>query len=321
MRPPPDPDHRDICENLRDQAKRLGFTDMGIASAEPLVDAGERLRSWLERGDAGTMDYMVRTSDRRADPSRVLPGVRSIITLAHPYYPGEFPPAKQPAVKISRYAWGRDYHNVLDKKLASLERSLKAMLPNALTKRYVDTGPVLEKSLAERAGIGFIGKNTLLITSTSGSWVFLAEILTTQCLDPTSGTPSPGCGTCRACLDACPTGALTNPFQLDARRCISYLTIENKGPIPEDLSDRLSGWGFGCDICQEVCPYNKGVEPTRETQFRQDSGAGPYMDLSSHGPLSSEPVFRERFSGTPLMRAKYTGMRRNVAAVLHRRGS
>ncbi len=177
---------------------------------------------------------------------------------------------------------------------------------------------MLEKAFARESGIGFIGKNTLLITEEFGSWVFLSVILTTLELAP--GRPQTSqCGSCRACLEACPTGALTAPFQLDARRCISYLTIENKGEIPAELKPGLSGWAFGCDICQEVCPYNAHPKPTAIQEFRPDQGAGPWLDLKSAAAIPSDEVFRSTFRGTPLLRAKRSGLRRNALALLESR--
>lgn len=321
MPPPAEQKTGAVLDGLRREAFRLGFSAIGVTTAQPPAEAAARLTGWLAKGYDGTMAYMGRGLDRRSDPGLILSGARTVICLAHPYYPGEFPPSDRDMIKISRYAWGRDYHNVLAKKLTALERYLAESLSGIRTRRYADTGPIMEKALAEQAGLGFIGKNTLLITPTAGSWVFLAEILTTHDFPVNSPSVFKGCGTCRLCLDACPTGALRAPFELDARRCLSYLTIENRGPIPAEMIHGLSGWGFGCDICQEVCPYNRGVEPTSETRFHPAAGAGPYIDPFDPGLLSDDETFCSRYNGTPLMRAKRVGMQRNVSACLDDRGN
>ena len=315
-----------LTRRITERARALGFDAVGIASANFLEQDHEALSRWLSSGAQGGMAYMAREPRRRSDPREVLPGARSLIVLAMNYFPAELPdrPDAISAGRVSRYAWGKDYHSVIEPRLAELQSFIiEAAGPGPEASKidcrsYVDHGPVLEKAFARQAGIGFIGKNTLLITEKFGSWVFLSVILTTLELDP--GRPQTSqCGSCRLCLDACPTGALTAPFQLDARRCISYLTIENKGEIPAEVTSRLEGWAFGCDICQEVCPYNAHPEPTAVREFHPENGTGPYLDLEEVAGLDSDETFRAMFNGTPLLRPKRTGLQRNVRILLQNR--
>jgi epoxyqueuosine reductase len=295
-------------------AQSLGFDRVGITSADPLPDAEQRLGAWVQNGFGGEMTYMAENWRSRARPSERLEGARSVIALAVSYYSGDPEPAAGRG-RIARYAWGKDYHKVLEKRLASLCRYIEALAPEAKTRNYVDTGPLLERGLAQRAGLGFIGKNTMLITRKLGSWVFLACVLTT--LELAEDSPDQrSCGSCTLCIDACPTEALTEPFQLDARRCISYLTIESRNPMPESLQSQVGDWIFGCDICQEVCPHNSRPAFTPIAEFRPEAGAGPTLNPESVLAIPSDEDFAERFGGTPLKRAKRTGLQRNAKVVL-----
>ncbi|HEY4485345.1 MAG TPA: tRNA epoxyqueuosine(34) reductase QueG [Nitrospiria bacterium] len=321
---PPPNDRAWLTGRILEQARALGFDAVGIAPAARLTQDGEALSRWLSEGRHGGMAYLAREPHRRAEPEAVLPGARSVIVLGLNYFPSDTsePPAAEPSLpsgRISRYAWGEDYHAVIEERLARLQIFLReAGGPETESRAYVDHGPVLEKALARLSGIGFIGKNTLLITEEFGSWVFLAVILTT--LELEAGPPRLSeCGSCRACLDACPTGALTEPYRIDARRCISYLTIENKGNIDETLEPKLNGWAFGCDICQEVCPYNFRPKRTAVQAFHPGSGAGPWLDLGRVAALESDEAFREAFLGTPLLRPKRSGLMRNAKALLRTR--
>jgi epoxyqueuosine reductase len=267
---------------------------------------------------------MKRDWQRRARPAELLPGAKSVIALAASYYAGDslvdYSPSeegrkrKQPG-RIARYAWGKDYHKVLDKRLGSLVRYLQALAPDARCKTYVDTGPLLERAIAQRSGLGFIGKNTMLITRGLGSWVFLASIVTTLKL-PADGPDTRSCGSCRLCIDACPTEALAEPYHLDARRCISYLTIEAKSPIPESFQSPVGTWLFGCDICQEVCPHNTRIPVTPVPEFQPAAGAGPALNPDDILAMN-DSQFEARFAGTPLKRAKRSGLQRNAAVVQH----
>jgi epoxyqueuosine reductase len=254
------------------------------------------------------MGYLERRLEERLDPDRVLPGARTAVCVALNYYQGEpVDPSWRP---IARYAWGRDYHDVIGPRLERLATHL-ADAAGARSRGYVDTGPVLERDLAARAGLGWIGKNTMLLHPALGSWFFIGVLLTTA--DLVSDAPlADRCGSCRACLDACPTGAFLAPYVLDSRRCISYLTIEHRGDIDPDLHPDMTGWQFGCDVCQDVCPWNRKAPPTPHPEFRPRV-AYPGAEAISHMDDSS---IREAFRETALLRAKPAGLRRNALIYL-----
>jgi epoxyqueuosine reductase len=248
-------------EATRGEALALGFNAVGVAAADALESEANDLKQWLAEGRHGSMEWMTRSAEKRADPRRVLPNCRSVVVVAMDYNIEEPADDATGAVgRVSRYARGRDYHRVLEKRLRKLARFIDTLGTVATPSRpFCDHGPVMERQWAERAGIGFRGKNTLLIRPQSGSWFFLGGVLTQiEMRDANPADPiREGCGNCRACLDACPTGALDGEWRIDARRCISYLTIEHDGPIDKELWPRMEGWVFGCDICQDVCPYNR----------------------------------------------------------------
>jgi epoxyqueuosine reductase len=299
-------------ERIKAEALSLGFTAVGIARAEKLEREADRLRAWLDSAYHATMEWMARRYAERTDPERVLPGVRSVIVVAMNYYhPAEH---ARGTGRISRYAWGDDYHELLGAPLRTLGEWLEREFPGARAKTYADTGPVMEKAWAERAGIGWIGKHTNLITRERGSWVFLGVLLTT--LELTQDAPATDhCGTCTLCLEACPTGAIVDPYVLDARRCISYLTIEHRGAIPAEFEDALDGWIFGCDTCQDVCPWNERfAEPCgREECAPREGLLEP--PLAAWAGLTDEE-FSRLFEGSAIRRARPEGFRRNVRAVL-----
>jgi epoxyqueuosine reductase len=308
-------DHRLVLrQQITSAATALGFDLVGITSAAPLAHGG-RLRAWVAQGFAGEMGYMSRHLEKRLEPSRLLPDVRSIIVLGLNYYTSPTG-AEASSVQgwISRYAWGQDYHTVLGEKLQALVARIRAVEgPDLQARWYVDTGPILERELAWRAGLGWPGKNTNLINRRVGSWLFLGAIL----LDRELVYDSPAtahCGTCTRCLIACPTKALVAPGVLDARRCISYLTIELRGAIPRQLRPLLGTHIFGCDICQAVCPWNRQAPESSEAAFLPRAGfAAP--ELIPLLRLSDEE-FRARFRGSPITRAKRRGLLRNVAVAL-----
>lgn len=290
-----------------------GFDDIGIAKAEKLEEEGARLKLWLREGFHGLLEYLERNIEKRIDPQCILPGARSVIVVAQNYYTPYSHCLYPNHGKISRYAWGKDYHKVMAKKLRKLSRFIKEMEPSAATKFYVDTGPVLEKQWAVRAGIGWQGKHTNVISRKFGSWIFLGVLCTTLELRPDSPIKD-YCGRCTACIDACPTQAITQPYVLDATRCISYWTIEVKADkeIPDNIAERLEGWIFGCDICQEVCPWNKFQKPSSEQLFAPVKETTLHIDAIEQ---MDETEYAERFRGMPIKRAKLQGLKRNARAL------
>ncbi len=301
-------------------AREAGFDEAGIAVLDPLRATPEagRFTRWLARGRHGAMAYLARDPERRLDPGRVLPGARSILCVALNYWRPREEAAPAPGTgRVARYARGRDYHKVFAARLKDLERRLGEAFPGVRTRRYVDTGPVLEKLWAERAGLGWRGKHTNLVSRTRGSWLLLGEVLLDLELHP----DEPGgdhCGTCTRCIDACPTGAITGPYRLDARLCISYLTIELRGSIPVELRPLIGDRVFGCDDCLEVCPWNRFAAEAREAGFRPRPGSAAPLLVELVG--MSEAAFLARFAGTPVMRAKREGLARNACVALGNTG-
>lgn len=306
---------------LVEHARQLGFDAVGITSAAPPASA-DRFQAALAEGRHGEMSWLERNAEKRVDPQRVLPGARSIVALAVSYADASeaHPPARAstdtdpPRGVVARYARYADYHDLLAAPLRELCAWLdQAGGPGSRSLGYVDTGPVLERDLAQRAGLGFIGKHTNLISRQLGNWFFLAEILTTVALTP--GTPATNhCGHCTRCLSACPTGALPAPFTLDARRCISYLTIELKGSIPEALRPLIGNRIYGCDDCLAACPWNRFARAGNlMQQARRPALAQPdLIELLGLDPAG----FKARFTGTPVLRTKRRGLLRNVCVAL-----
>lgn len=293
----------------------LGFDLVGVAPAERLEEEGVRLEEWLAAGRHGSMEWMARDPERRVDVRRLLPSARSVVVVAKNYYtPRQY--AERPDIaKVSRYAWGRDYHNVLPKRLKRLARFIAEQEPGAESRWFVDAGPVLEKAWAVRAGLGWLGKHTNVITRSHGSWVFLGALITSALFDRFTPAIPDFCGDCTACIDACPTDAIFAPYQLDATLCLSYVTIEQKpkDDIPDTLARNMEGWAFGCDICQDVCPWNSFQQPTVETDFEPREGM---TDLSIDDLESmTDQEFAERFQGSPVRRATAAGIRRNARAL------
>ena len=301
-------------DELIARAAALGFDSCRVAKAEAPRHAGE-FRHWLQDGAAGEMQWMERGAEKRCDLQQVLPGARSVIVVALNYWQGDDAAGCNAATqgaakgKVARYAWGRDYHDLMLAKLEQLSAFLSEL--GGTQKCYVDTGPVLERDHAAEAGIGWHGKSTMLIDEKLGTWFFLAEILTTLDIPPDAAVKD-RCGTCERCMTACPTGAITGPHKLDARRCISYLTIELKGEIPPELHEQIGDRVYGCDICQDVCPWNRKAPPTPHPEFRPRV-AYPGAEAISHMDDSS---IREAFRETALLRAKPAGLRRNALIYL-----
>jgi len=302
-----------LAAEIRQQARRAGFDLVGIASAEP-SRYRDYFRQWLDSGQSATMQYLHRRFEQRVDPASYLPGAKSVICVAMNYcVPLAPPPQGSSHGRIARYALGQDYHELFKARLYQLADWIRARVPDAQTRCAVDTAPVMEKELAARAGVGWIGKNTCIINERIGSWLLLGEVLTTLQLPP----DDPGidrCGTCRRCIDACPTQAITAPYQLDARRCISYLTIERREPIPEEFSDKLHGWLFGCDICQEVCPWNSRAPLSSEPAFQPRFSSGT-IDLRELLRWPEEE-YRDRLRGSAIKRVKLPVLQRNAKLLL-----
>jgi epoxyqueuosine reductase len=290
---------------LLEEVHGLGFDLCRVAPATKPPHAGE-FRDWLGAGKHGEMAWLERNADRRTDPELVLPGARSIIVLAMNYWNR----GSQPVGRIARYAWGDDYHGVIEPKLWQLDSWLQNH--GGSQRQYVDTGPVLERDFAALAGVGWHGKSTMLIHPKLGTWLFLASILTTLGLPPDEPMHD-HCGRCTRCITACPTGAITEPHRLDARLCISYLTIENKGSIPEDLRPLLGDRIYGCDDCLDACPWNRFAQQSRETRFAAREFVG--MQLRDFLALDDE-AFRTLFRGSPIKRIKRARFLRNVCVAL-----
>jgi epoxyqueuosine reductase len=293
-------------------ARELGFDSCRVAACAPPPHATE-FRNWLAEGAAGEMHYMERGGEKRCDPQKVLPGVRSIIVVALNYFQGHPTRPSQTAAtgKIARYAWGDDYHNVIAARLGKIDNFLGQF--DGRQKWYVDTGPILERDYAAQAGIGWHGKSTMLIDPRLGTWFFLGEILTT--LDVPPDEPQPDrCGTCERCINACPTGAITAPHRLDARRCISYLTIELKDSIPLDFRPLIGNRIFGCDDCLDACPWNRFAEASRECAFSARH-ATTGISLRDYLKLN-DSEFAVLFRNSPIKRIKRRGFLRNVCVAL-----
>jgi len=301
-----------LKERLASFAHEIGFDSCRIAACSEPAHATE-FREWLREGAHGEMHYMQRGEEKRCDPQKVLPGARSIVVVALNYFQGEQARVSETGVtgRIARYAWGDDYHDLIKTKLDEVDNFLREF--GGQQKCYVDTGPILERDYAAQAGAGWHGKNTMLIDERLGTWFFLAEILTTLELPPDEPVAD-RCGTCERCIKACPTGAITAPYRLDARRCISYLTIELKGSIPLELRPLIGNRIFGCDDCLDVCPWNRFAQASHETAFSaRESTNG--MSLREYLELT-DAEFRQLFKQSPIKRIKRRGFLRNVCVAL-----
>lgn len=292
---------------IKARAAELGFDLCGIASAQPAGRAAF-FRQWIDEGRQGEMGWLAREPERRQNPDIVLPGARSIVVAGLNYWQPQ-PPGRG---RIARYALGDDYHSILLEKLEALADGIGAT--GDASKVYVDTGPVLEKPLAARAGLGWQGKNTMLINPRLGPWLLLGEILTTLELSP-DVPETDHCGSCQRCIEACPTQAITAPYQLDARRCIAYLTIELKGSIPEELRPLIGDRVYGCDECLDVCPWNRFAQVTREARFLAPDEPPDRDQLHALLEISA-PEFKRRYAKSPILRVKRRGLLRNVCVVL-----
>ena len=305
-----------LTERLKAEALRLGF-DLAAATRAVVPPGLDRFHRWLDAGYAGRMSYL---GDRRAayhHPSNVSKTARSLLVLAVNYHSVDPAPATPGTGRVSRYAWGLEYHDLIRRRLNLLADFHRQIVPNAAVRGVIDTAPLLERDFAQLAGLGWIGKNTMLINRRLGSWLFLATLITSEELEYDQPTAAGHCGSCTACLDACPTGALVDAHTLDARRCISYLTVESKDNPPPELRRLVGDRLFGCDACQEVCPWNHRAPATPEDAFRPLPQMNP-VELTGLFALDDE-AFRARFRHTPFWRAKRHGILRNAAIVLGNR--
>ncbi len=311
VRPDGLPPVSDRSREVKRWALHHGFDACGIATAQD-ADPADNLGAWLARGFHADMLWMARTQRERQDIQLRLPGARSVIVVAKNYYAGDAEPPSEPAGRVARYAWGRDYHRALRKPLKRLAQDVVSLEAGAQYSLSIDSSPVLERTWAERAGVGWVGKNSLMLRRDLGSYFFLAVILTTVELEADAPVAE-ACGSCRACLDACPTGAIVEAKVVDSNRCISYQTIENRQEIPMNMQSHMGDWLFGCDICQHVCPWNRFAVPNQDPDFQ----AGPnraFIPVQSLLDMDAA-AFEESFSGTPIRRTRLEGIRRNARIV------
>lgn len=300
-----------FTDRLKQKAIEIGFHKIGVVRAEALTDEGVKLGKWLEKDFHGEMAWMEREPEKRSDPKLLFPEARSVIVLALNYYtPHEH--GDDPATgKITRYAWGDDYHDVVMEKLSALLAWIKLENPTAEGKLCVDTAPIMDKAWAVRAGLGWLGKHSNVITKEFGSWIFIGEILLNLDLEYETETVLDHCGTCTACLDACPTSAIVEPYVVDSKKCISYATIELRTEtLPTGIAENLNGWIYGCDICQDICPWNRFEKPTGEARFAPRAGETS-VNLNAVESLTPEN-YVERFRGSAVKRAKLSGLQRNA---------
>lgn len=303
-----------LSRDIKRKALEIGFDKVGIVRSEPLDSETENLEEWLRRNYHGEMKWMERDPAKRTDPGILLPGAKSIVALAMNYYtPHQHSEVKEKG-KVSRYAWGDDYHDVVKEKLWQLLDWIKVEMPETQGKVCVDTAPIMDKAWAVRAGLGWLGKHTNVITKEFGSWVFIGEILLNLELEYEKETVEDHCGSCTACIDACPTGAIVDEYLVDSNACISYATIELRSPeLPQEISENLEGWLYGCDICQDVCPWNRFQKPTEETRFEPRPN-NVSANLDQILSLSPEK-YAEKFRRSAIKRTKLQGLRRNALAL------
>lgn len=293
---------------IKDKAKQLGFLACGISRARFLEEEAPRLEAWLNKDYHGSMQWMENHFDKRLDPTKLVPGAKSVVSLLLNYFPEETQ-QHQDSPKISKYAYGKDYHRVMKNKLHTLMQHIQEDIGEVNGRAFVDSGPVMERAWAAQSGLGWIGKHSLLLSQKTGSFYFIGELIIDLELTPDAPT-SDHCGTCTKCMDACPTDAIPRPYEVDSNRCISHLTIEYKEAIPDFFRDKMENWAFGCDICQDVCPWNRFSKPHDVEAF------SPHPDLlqmsKSEWHEITEDVFREIFRHSAVKRTKYSGLKRNL---------
>jgi epoxyqueuosine reductase len=297
---------------IKQSALDLGFSFVGIAKARQLDEEAKRLEDWLNQGFHGEMSYMENHFDKRIDPTKLVDGAKTVVTLMYNYYTDE-KPTDENAPKISKYAYGKDYHYVVKDKLKTLLALINEEIGEVSGRCFVDSAPVMERDWAKHSGMGWIGKNTLLINKQQGSFFFLAELIIDLELAPDAPTKD-YCGTCTRCIDACPTDAIVEPYLVDGSKCISYFTIELKAAIPDEVKGKFENWMFGCDICQDVCPWNRFSKRHNEPSFE------PHADLlgltKNDWEEVTEEVFKELFRKSAIKRTKFSGLKRNIEFLL-----
>ena len=292
---------------IKEEAKRLGFLSCGISKAGFLEEEAPRLESWLNNNRHGQMSYMENHFDKRLDPRLLVDGAKSVISLVLNYFPSEF--QNEEAYKISKYAYGEDYHFVIKDKLKELLHCIQTEIGEVSGRAFVDSAPVLDKAWAAKSGLGWIGKNSNLITQKVGSFFFIAELIVDLELEYDMPTTN-HCGTCTACIDACPTEAIVAPYVVDGGKCISYFTIELKDNLPSEMKNKFDDWMFGCDICQDICPWNRFSKPHNEPRFQPNSELLQFT--KSDWEEITEDTFQKVFKNSAVNRTKFSGLQRNI---------
>ena len=303
-----------LAKHIKERALFEGFNKVGIVGASSLEDEGRRLKEWLSRSYHGEMSWMARDVEKRISPGEIFPHAKSVVVVALNYYTPHQHQQNHATGKVSRYAWGDDYHDVVKQKLSSLLAWIREQEPSAEGKICVDIQPTMDKAWAVRAGLGWFGKHSNVITPEHGSWVFIGELLLNLELEHDTERIEDHCGTCTLCIDACPTAAIAEPYVVDSNKCISYATIELRAPeLPAEVEEKLSGWLYGCDICQDVCPWNRFETSTHETRFEPRAGN---VNASLPDILQLTPeTYAARFRGSAMKRAKLSGLQRNARAL------
>lgn len=300
---------------IKSTAKALGFTFCGIAKAGFLEEEAPRLEDWLNRNYNGQMGYLANHFDKRLDPTKLMEGAKTVVSLVYNYYPSDLLPSENSEIKVAKYAYGEDYHFVIRDKLNEFLEILREEIGEIDGRSFVDSAPVMERQWAQKAGLGWLGKNSLLLNREQGSFFFLSELIIDLEVTPDTPLAKDYCGTCTACIDACPTDAIVGNGVIDGSRCISYLTIELKDAIPNEFKGKMENWAFGCDICQDVCPWNRFSKPNQEPRFQ------PNEDLKELSKTDwreiTDETFRKVFSKSAVKRTKLAGLKRNVDFLSH----
>ncbi|WP_026952573.1 tRNA epoxyqueuosine(34) reductase QueG [Algoriphagus mannitolivorans] len=295
---------------LKSTSKRLGFDFCGIAKAEFLESEAPRLEEWLNRNYQGKMAYLANHFEKRLDPTKLVEGAKTVVSLIYNYYPEKQLPNQPEDLKLAKYAYGEDYHDVIRTKLTEFLEVLREEIGEINGRSFVDSAPIMERQWAQRAGLGWIGKNSLLLNRQMGSFFFLAELIIDLEVTPDTPLAKDYCGTCTACIDACPTDAIVQPEVIDGSRCISYLTIELKEAIPDEFAGKMENWVFGCDICQDVCPWNRFSRPHQEPAFQPSEELAQFS--KREWKEMTEETFKRVFAKSAVKRTKFSGIKRNV---------